>query len=126
MRTRSGSSSIRVSRPVYGTPAGRNAEAAALDVDEALDVRVLARAGHVDVGLQRAGDIGDCGVKPWTMPRFDRAGTDVQIDLVAGRGRHVAAVRSLAKKLVGTEPLTVTDSVARLLQRRVEADARAL
>ena len=69
---------------VCGAQVG-NRERAAADVDDAVEVRVVAGAGHLDVRLQRAGDVGDIRREALDDAQVDLAARDLQVDRFAGR-----------------------------------------
>ena len=76
--------SIRVVRPVKEVFACRDREGAVTNVDRAVEVRILARAGDTHVGLQGAGHVGQLLREALDDPEIDRRGLDLHVDLVAG------------------------------------------
>ena len=91
--------------------AGGNAERAALDVDESLQVRILAGAGDADVGLERAGDVGDLRREALDDAEVQRRRLDVEVDGVASRTRRRARPVPGLNSVIGTVPLAVIASV---------------
>ena len=63
----------------------RHAERAILDVDKALEVRILSRAANVDIGFERAGDVRELGGESLDDRQVDGRRLHLEIDRVAGR-----------------------------------------
>ena len=84
----------RVEAGVRGAEVG-NRERAAADVDDAVEVRIVAGAGHLDVGLQRAGHVGHVRREALDDAEVDLAARDLQVDRLA-RPRAARAPRSPA------------------------------
>ena len=90
-----------------------------------LQVRIVAGPGDADVGLERAGDVGDLVGEPLDDAEAQRGRLDMQIDRVPGRRPRRAPVLRLGRNSdIGAVPLTVICSVGVCVQRGV--DGRAL
>ena len=64
-----------------------------VDGDLAGRMRIGGRTGDVDLGLQRAGDLGQRGREALHQAEIDRRALDVQIDAIAGRDRRAVRRR---------------------------------
>ena len=70
-----------------------HAEGAVLQVQVAVEVRIDAGAGDRDVGLERAGDVGQLAREALDDPEIHARRLDAQVDRVARGGRRVPGSR---------------------------------